>query len=409
MQGFRYGLRATHYSRLSGSGIIFVTMKNWIKRKVHAYEKMRFDQEPVRAKLPFEWGLEHIGGEASERDPRKYLETFVAETIAGSDAWYASRPAQDYKLEGNVLTFTSAINSPWAENNRVYAQYFPASGDKAAATQTGRSSVPERHVAGHAAASNPIARAANGNGQGSGHAPAQGKGRAVVVLAQWNARWDEQQGVCKWLNKMGITAVKVSLPYHDRRAIPGHRRADHLVAPNIGLTLQANRQAVVDVRATLRWLEQQGYDRLGVLGTSIGSCIGFITMCHDPAVRAGAFLHASMYFGDVVANGLTTVNVWEQMARHVTPEDLQRYWSPISPLPYLNKLPGRDLKMLLITGKYDPTFWPEFTDGLFASMRREGIDFKSLRLPCGHYSLGITPFKHVAGYRFGKFLAEALG
>jgi hypothetical protein len=364
-----------HHDSRTTDAIFPTAMKHWIKRKVHAYEKMRFDQEPIRTKLPFEWGLEHIGGDADGRDPRGYLDRFVAETIAESDAWFRTPPAEDYRLDGNVLTFTSAIQSPWAENNRVHGQFFPAT------------------------------RRKNGNGAGA----AKGKGRAVVVLAQWNAKWEEQQGVCKWLNRLGITAVKISLPYHDRRAIPGHRRADHLVAPNIGLTLQANRQAVMDVRATLRWLERQGYDRLGILGTSIGSCIGFITMCHEPALRAGAFLHASTYFGDVVANGLTTVNVWEQLAGHVTPEELRRYWSPISPTPYLHKLPGRDRKMLLITGKYDPTFWPEFTEELLENMRAAGVEFASLRLPCGHYSLGITPFKEVAGYRFGRFLAEALG
>jgi hypothetical protein len=450
-------------------------MKQWIKRKVHAYEKMRFDQEPIRTKLPFEWGLEHIGGDAAESDPRGYLERFVAETIAESDAWFRTPPAEDYRLEGNVLTFTSAIESPWTENNRVYAQYFPAPGAKArrrgavlsaglkprASTYTAEgasaaeaASAGDAYVAAEAAThkahpgetGNPPSsmrehpsegsqaathkahasetegerrtstegHSSAGSDAANGKAPdgaggAKGKGRAVVVLAQWNARWDEQQGVCKWLNRLGITAVKMSLPYHDRRAIPGHRRADHLVAPNIGLTLQANRQAVMDVRATLRWLERQGYDRLGILGTSIGSCIGFITMCHEPAVRAGAFLHASTYFGDVVANGLTTANVWEQLAAHVTPEELRRFWAPISPTPYLHKLPGRDRKMLLITGKYDPTFWPEFTDELLKNMRAAGIEFASLRLPCGHYSLGVTPFKEVAGYRFGRFLAEALG
>lgn len=352
-------------------------MKNWIKRRVHAYEKMRFDQEPVRTRLPFEWGLEHVGGDAAENDPRGYLNRFVEGTIARSEAWFEAPPAEDYKLEGNVLTFTSTVRSPWKENNRVYGQVFPAS--------------------------------ANGRASANSHGSAQDKGRAVVVLAQWNARWEEQQGVCKWLNRLGITAVKMSLPYHDRRAIPGHRRADHLVAPNIGLTLQANRQAVVDVRTTLRWLELEGYERLGILGTSIGSCIGFIAMCHEPAVKAGAFLHASTYFGDVVAHGLTTVNVWEQLAAHVTPEELRKYWSPISPMPYLAKLRRPDRKMLLITGKYDPTFWPEFTDELLEHMRAAGIEFTSLRLPCGHYSLGVAPFKHVAGYRFGKFLAGALG
>ena len=143
-------------------------------------------------------------------------------------------------------------------------------------------------------------------------------GPAVVVLAQWNARWEEQQDICRWLNRLGITAVKMSLPYHDRRAIPGHPRGDHLVGPNIGLTLQANRQAVLDVRRTLRWLELQGYDRLGILGTSIGSSIAFVTMCHEPALRAGAFLHVATYCGDVVANGITTMNVWESLQTKVS-------------------------------------------------------------------------------------------
>ncbi len=337
-------------------------MAAWIKKLFHRYERMRFDQERNRRTLPFGWGLEYMGGSPGESDPRGFLERFVEETIGRSEQWFAAGFAEDYALEGRVLTFASAVASPWPENNRVYGQFFPA----------------------------------------------RRTGPAVVVLAQWNARWEEQQAVCRWLNRLGITAVKMSLPYHDWRAVPGHARADYLVAPNIGLTLQANQQAVVDVRRTLRWLEQQGYDRLGILGTSIGSCIGFVAMCHEPAVRAGAFLHASTYFGDVVANGLTTINVWEQLSPHVTPEELRRYWSPISPMPYLAKLPGRHRKMLLISGRYDPTFWPEFTDELLAKMRGEGVEFASLRLPCGHYSLGVTPFKHVAGYRFGTFLAEAL-
>jgi hypothetical protein len=47
----------------------------------------------------------------------------------------------------------------------------------------------------------------------------------------------------------------------------GHERADQICGPNIGLTLQANRQAVQDARC-LYWLEQQGHTKLGILGTS---------------------------------------------------------------------------------------------------------------------------------------------
>ncbi|MGH9714811.1 MAG: dienelactone hydrolase family protein [Candidatus Acidiferrales bacterium] len=335
---------------------------SWLERKIRRYEHMRWAQEPNRRTIPFGWGLEYIGGSANDPDPRGFLDRFVDETQAHSDEWYTAPPADDYKFEDNVLTFTSAVESPWPENNRVYGQMFHA-----------------RHT-----------------------------GPAVVVLAQWNARWEEQQDVCRWLNRLGITAVKMSLPYHDRRAIPGHPRGDRLVGPNIGLTIQANRQAVLDVRRTLHWLGQRGYDRLGILGTSIGSSIAFITLCHEPLLRAGAFLHASTYFGDVVANGLTTMNVWESLQTKVSHDELRRYWAPVSPFPYLTKLHRSSQKILAITARHDPTFWPEFTNELLATVRREGIPLESMSLPCGHYSLGVAPFKWLAGYRFGTFLSESL-
>jgi hypothetical protein len=334
----------------------------WYGRKVARYERMRWEQEPNRRTLPFAWGLQHIGGNAEDPDPRGFLGQFVGQTLASSDKWFAANPADNYALEDGVLTFSSQIASPWHENNRVHAQFFP------------------------------------------GTTP----GAAVVVLAQWNAKWEEQQAVCRWLNKLGLTAVKLSLPYHDRRSIPGHPRGDHLIGPNIGLTLQANRQAVLDVRRTLRWLEQRGYTRLAVLGTSIGSCIAFITMCHEPAIRAGAFLHVSTFFGDVVSRGLTTLNVWDPMKEYVTREEATRYWSPISPFEYIRKLHGAGKKILAITGRYDPTFPRELTDQFLDELRRNDVAFSHMPLPCGHYSLGVPPFSHAVGYRFGTFLRKAL-
>src|SRR5215469_4314908 len=338
-------------------------MASWIKRQVHRYEQMRFDQELNRRTLPFAWGLEHLETGVNGEGPRTFLRKYAEQTIASSDKWYASTSADDYTLADNILIFTSAITSPWAENNQVYAQLFPA-----------------KH-----------------------------KGPAAVVLAQWNARWEEQRNVCRWLQRLGISAVKMSLPYHDKRAIPGHLRADHLVGPNIGLTMQATRQAVLDVRQTLRWLKGEGFGPLGVLGASIGSAIGFITMCHEPAIHAGAFVHASTYFGEVVATGLTTTNVWEPLSTAgITADELRHFWSPISPFPYISKLRDAKKRILLITGRYDPTFSPELTGRLVSKLRNEQVEFEHMALPCGHYSMGVWPFSLIAGYRFGKFLQRNL-
>jgi hypothetical protein len=343
---------------------------SWLKPIVHRYEQYRWSQEQNRSALPFAWGLEHIGGGTDEPDPRGFLERYVRQAIEHSDDWYDPGSTAEYRLEGAdsrtgaaaVLVFPSAIRSSWPENNRVWGQVY---------------------------------RAAK-------------KGPAVVVLPQWNSGWETQTGVCRWLARLGITALKLSLPYHDRRSVDGRLRDNFLVGPNIGLTLQANRQAVTDVRRALVWLANEGYGPLGVLGTSIGSAITFITMAHEPLIRAGAYLHVSTYFGDVVRTGLTTRHVWESMAPHVSPEELRRFWAPISPFPFVGRLRDSGQQVLLISGRYDPTFLPEFSNQLFDRVRSDQIACEVLRLPCGHYSLDRLPFRFIAGLRFATFLRRAL-
>jgi hypothetical protein len=172
---------------------------SWFEQKIRRYEHRRWADEKNRRTLPFAWGLEHIGGSATEPDPRTFLNRFVSATLAASDEWFSPKPKSEMLFtpsaeepgETGVLTFTSAIESPWPVNNTVHARFFRA-----------------RH-----------------------------SGPAVVVLSQWNAKWHEQVSVCRWLQRIGISALRLSLPYHDRRAIPDHPRGDHLVGPNIGLTL----------------------------------------------------------------------------------------------------------------------------------------------------------------------------
>ena len=254
--------------------------------------------------IPLHGGLNTSVGAPDEADPRTYLDSWVAQRLERSGEWLATTPASDYVLHppensghpGRVLTFTSAVKSPWPENNIVHARLFAV----------------------------------------------RGTGPAVVVLPQWNAKWDVQVNICRWLNQVGITALRLSMPYHDRRMIPGHERADNLVGPNIGLTLQANRQAILDVRRCLLWLDGQGYGKLGLLlGPASGRAVRLsITMAHDPLVRAAAFLHVSTYFADVVRTGMNTAHVWEGLRTKVSGEELRRYWSPISPYPYVSRMRG---------------------------------------------------------------------
>ena len=345
---------------------------HWLERKIRRYEHRRWTTDDNRRVQPFHWGLEHIDGSPNDPNPRAFLRDYAQWAIGSSKDWYATTPADDYRLDSeNVLTFTSSIESPWPENNTVYARLWPAS----------RSWRP------------PIKAA---------------RGTAVLVLPNWNAKWHGQDGLCEWIARFGITALKMSLPYHNRRMARGHERADQVCGPNIGLTLQANRQAVQDARRCLRWLEQQGYTSLGILGTSIGSSVGYITLVHDEAVRAGGFFHVSTYFADVVSQGMTTTHVWESLRHHVTVDELRDYWAPISPMPYVERGMGASRKSFLVYGKYDPTMLPELTRQMLDSLRRHGANPRTLALHCGHYSLELAPFSYIAGYRMLSFFRSAL-
>jgi hypothetical protein len=200
----------------------------------------------------------------------------------------------------------------------------------------------------------------------------------------------------------------MSLPYHNRRMARGHERADQICGPNIGLTLQSNRQAVQDARRCLRWLEQQGYTKLGILGTSIGSSVGYITLMHDYAVKAGGFFHFSTYYADVVSRGMTTNHVWEGLRDHVTVDELRDFWAPISPMPYVERGMGADRSSFLVYGMYDPTMLPELSRQMLDSLRRHGAHPRILALHCGHYSLELFPFSYFAGYRMLSFFRGAL-
>src|SRR5215831_17894459 len=336
---------------------------NWFEQRIRRYEHRRWTTDDNRTVRPFAWGTEHVGGEARESDPRSFFRDYSARAIERSKEWFEPASAADYRVDREgVLTFLSAIRSPFPENNTVYAQVF-----------RGRK-----------------------------------KERAVLLLPNWNAKWNGQRGLCEWIQRLGITVVKMSMPYHDRRMVRGHERADQLVGPSVGLTIQANRQAVQDAKLCLRWLEQEGYTKIGILGTSIGSSIGYITMVHDAGVLAGGFFHVSTYFADVVSLGMTTNHVWEGMRAHVTVDELREYWAPISPMPYVERGLGAGRKSFMVYGKYDPTFLPELTEQMLDALHKHGANPKTLELACGHYSLELAPFSYMAGISMLRFLRSAL-
>ena len=206
-----------------------------------------------------------------------------------------------------------------------------------------------------------------------------------------------------------MNALRLTLPYHEERRPPELERAEYLVSSNIGRTIQSMRQAVLDTRAAVRWLREQGNERIGILGSSIGSCTAFLTFAHEPALDVGVFNHVSGYFADVVWQGISTQHVRQGIETNLTLEELREFWTPISPLPFIPRLlKMKQRPMRFIAARYDLTFPVDLSHQVIDEVKSRGIDLDVVWLPCGHYTTAELPWKAIDAWKIATFMRKHL-
>ena len=322
-----------------------------------------------RVVRPFDYGLEWTRNwpgaqELPEvQDPVKRIRLLNQHAIQHSEQFYGYQPPVDFQLDGDWLQFTSPVATPFEENNRVRALWFPA---------------------------------------------AKPHGRAVVVLPHWNSKLPQQNALCAGLQKLGISALRLSLPYHDSRTPAGLQRADYAVSSNVCRTIDATRQAVIDARACYDWLQQEGYTRFGIVGTSLGSCYAFIASAHDQRIRANVFNHCSTYFADPVWEGLSTRHIRTSLEPEIDRDTLRDLWMCISPPSYWAQFTAKKHQSKFIYTQYDTTFPVHLSRDVIRGAREKGWDHDVRVLPCGHYTMGEFPFKYITGYEICSFLKRKL-
>jgi len=397
-------------------------LTGWYARKMYAWETRLSTRDENRVVRPLEWGFEWItpfleehGFGAAVPEPDLVRDPAAAEAamlrinellIHHSDVFFGYDRPTDFRLEErhpelfptNVrpetlakdaqlkqqaaegklpkvqyLRFTSPERTPYPENDLVNARWFPAPAHKD---------------------------------------PARPK-QAIVVMPQWNADGFSHNSLCALFNRMGVSALRLSKPYHDIRRPAELERSDYAVSANVGRTISACRQAVVDIRCCIDWLEEQGYEHFGVLGTSLGSCYGFLASAHDARLRVNAFNHASTAFGDVVSAGQSTRHIRAGVAAAgLTQDRLRALWAPVSPISYYTKFAspeagGPQKRVLMVYAKYDLTFPLEYSLKVVEAARHSGLNYEVRVLPCGHYTTGETPYKFIDGWYMGWFVYRA--
>ncbi len=371
-----------------------------LERIFHAWEHRLASVSKDRLVRPFDWGLDWLppSPEASAPQappspetvgrgvpavssaaypPEHRVRAWVDDVMADTGAFFDAGTCEDYEFisagrgpdastdsgaSHGTLRFSSALATPHPENNTVTARWFPSA-------------------------------------EGT-------RGRAVVVLPQWNSDEGGHIGLSQLLARFGVSALRLSLPYHDARMPPELTRADYIVSANVVRTVQVCRQAVLDARRAVAWLAAQGYQRIGILGTSLGSCLAMLTAAHEPRIRAQALNHVSPWFADVVWRGLSTRHVRAGFDGHIDLDTLRALWGPISPFSYLDR--ATQTRTLLVYARYDLTFPVDLSRLLIDEFKKRRLPHETAVLPCGHYSTGNAPFKFFDAYVLTRFLRKSL-
>ena len=185
-----------------------------------------------------------------------------------------------------------------------------------------------------------------------------GKFPAVIVLDILDGQQIVSRGEALWLAQHDIAALVVILPYYGpRRPTEGRLR---LLSTDVNKSVENITQGVLDCRRAAAWLAMQpcvDREKLGVVGTSLGSFIGGLVAASEPSVRSACLLLGGGGLVDAFYDHPSATSVVRLMAMFgLTKDTLRPYIDPADPLTYADQLRGK--RLLLIAASRDEVVPP---------------------------------------------------
>lgn len=256
--------------------------------------------EPARGTFRYE-----PGDDARNDVPERYR-------LPAQDFDYALAPRYELPHAGVSvydLTFPSAVKSAVPANDTVHAEFFLPKG-----------------------------------------ASAGGRVPGVVMLDILDGRGHVARAESVWLAQHGVASLFVYMAHYGPRRPAGS--PIRLVSANVEQTMSGIRQTVLDCRAATAWLAARpevNADKLGLVGTSLGSIVGANVAAAEPRLKNVCLL--------LPAGGLVDALYDHPQAKPYTglltlvggKDGLKRLIAPIDPITYAPQLRQRNLLMVAAT------------------------------------------------------------
>ncbi len=108
------------------------------------------------------------------------------------------------------------------------------------------------------------------------------KDHALVVFHHWYAR-NRYHNFSKFFAARGITVIEATLPFHFGRSSDEYSEEQFFNA-SLGRSVRSIRQAVLDGRKIVRWLYNQGYSKISVVGMCLGGTVAGLIAAQEEKV-----------------------------------------------------------------------------------------------------------------------------
>jgi pimeloyl-ACP methyl ester carboxylesterase len=187
--------------------------------------------------------------------------------------------------------------------------------------------------------------------------------------------------------RRGLAVLFLAHPLHYERTPRGVYSGELMVSGDAALTVEAFRQAVIDLGAAVNFLLSTGTRRWGLFGYSLGGYIAALLACVRPDL---SFLVVAGC-GDSVMSPILETNLGRNVREDLShsdlldPQKLELFWGTISPSRWRPSVPRE--RILLVAGRYDRIMLPGSVERLWRAWGRPEIRW----LPRGHYTLLATP------------------
>jgi len=283
--------------------------------------------------------------EASYGTDKSHLVSLVEAMLKESDRFFVPEgKCPKVKLtEIGELSFESPMQTTYEVNNTVHAKYYPS----------------------------------------------HKKGRTPIILVHHpGGNIDTLDAMAKIFANRGISALTMLMPYHGTRAPEGTKSGEFFTSANIKLTIDAFRQAVLEIHRATDWL-QTLHSHIGIVGISLGGIVATLACAHDERLKTACICHSGADLAAITFRGLATQKIKEAFLRiGITEEKLRTYWKAIDPVNYIHKM--KETQLLQLNTIQDTVFPLSCQKKLSLAFKKSNVKYQLslFPFPCGHYSAG---------------------